>query len=105
MNYINTDKQKEYQQQYFQKNKIKIYSQRNGWIITLNEYNEMLKQAKNKCSLCDKDNGNRKLFIDHNHNTGKVRGLLCNKCNSALGMFNDDAELLKKASDYVIKYQ
>ena len=41
------------------------------------------------------------MFIDHCHETGKVRGLLCSKCNIALGNFDDDIETLKRAISYL----
>jgi len=52
--------------------------------ITLDDYNEMLKKQSNKCKICkiSPDNLKRKLCIDHCHETGKIRGLLCDKCNN-----------------------
>lgn len=50
------------------------------------------------CALCGLD---VKLVVDHDHVTGKARGLLCNKCNTALGKFQDSPELLRKAAQYV----
>ena len=41
------------------------------------------------------------LVVDHDHKTGKVRGLLCHNCNRALGLLHDDQELMQKASEYV----
>lgn len=50
------------------------------------------------CQICG---GLHRLSIDHNHDTGEVRGLLCSSCNIGLGMFNDNQELLIKASSYL----
>lgn len=66
-------------------------------------YNVLAENQNYKCAICGKDeeeNGG-KLFIDHNHETGKIRGLLCRKCNWGLGHFEDSKENLKKASDYL----
>jgi Autographiviridae endonuclease VII len=46
----------------------------------------------------------RALFVDHSHITGKVRALLCDKCNRALGSVNDDISILKSLIDYIEKY-
>jgi hypothetical protein len=50
-------------------------------------------------------NKNKKLFVDHNHNTGKVRELLCHGCNTGIGLMQDDVDLLQKALDYLIKHK
>jgi hypothetical protein len=65
--------------------------------ISLAEYNRMLSKQGGCCTICD-----RKvvLHVDHNHVTGKVRGLLCGKCNRALGLFQDSPKLLRRALAY-----
>ena len=73
--------------------------------ISYTEYEELLKEQSYKCALCKSDTTNNKraerLFIDHCHKTGNVRGLLCSKCNHALGLFNDDTRLLLEAIEYL----
>lgn len=72
----------------------------------LNEelFNKMLYNQNNQCAICHNEfKLNKKTFIDHNHTTGKVRGLLCPKCNILLGNCNDDIEILKSAITYLIK--
>jgi|TARA_R100001530_G_C4318011_1_gene154898 hypothetical protein len=73
--------------------------------ITLDGYNRMLKLQNNRCAICNGTaTGNRRqkyLSVDHCHTTGKIRGLLCNGCNTAIGSMKDDIELLEKAIDYL----
>jgi len=70
--------------------------------ITLDEYNEILLKQNNKCAICGKSkNGNKVMCVDHDHNTGKIRGLLCSRCNLGIGSFTDDIDLLKKAIKYL----
>jgi Autographiviridae endonuclease VII len=75
--------------------------------ITIEQYDEMFKAQKGLCKLCRKPepgtrNGKRKMLaVDHDHVTGKVRGLLCSKCNTALGLFNESPELLEAAITYL----
>ncbi len=47
----------------------------------------------------------QRLYVDHCHTTGRIRGLLCNNCNIAIGMLNDDPALFDAAKDYVIRHQ
>ncbi|MDF0679191.1 MAG: endonuclease VII domain-containing protein, partial [Nitrosomonas sp.] len=71
--------------------------------ISLTQYNKMLEDQGHRCKLCgtDEPKGNRNTFVvDHCHLTGKVRGLLCNHCNTGIGKLHDDPELLMKAADY-----
>lgn len=67
--------------------------------ITIQEYEEMVKNQKGKCLICHTKT--TKLVVDHNHTTSKVRGLLCQKCNSALGIFKDSKVILQSAINYL----
>ncbi len=74
--------------------------------ITLNDYNQMLTEQNDCCAICGTDNpGGKhgKFMVDHNHDTGEVRGLLCKRCNIAIGEFNDDPSILEKAVLYLRK--
>ena len=70
--------------------------------ISEDEFDQMMINQGGKCYICKGDNGSIALCIDHDHLTGKVRGLLCNKCNRGLGLFSDDLVLLKRAMSYLI---
>jgi hypothetical protein len=72
-----------------------------GYGIGLEEYNEILFRQNGKCAICGAEPSNKNLYIDHNHETGKVRGLLCPRCNFGLGHFKDSSVLLKSAIDYL----
>lgn len=72
--------------------------------ITLDEYWTLLRRQRGRCAICGtKDPGRRrKLFnVDHAHQTGEVRGLLCHMCNFGIGAFQDSAERLEKAIEYL----
>lgn len=68
--------------------------------ITPEQFNELRKLQDNKCAICHEE------FtyvprVDHDHRTGKVRGLLCRECNSGLGFFEDDSKRIEKAIAYL----
>jgi hypothetical protein len=77
--------------------------------ITPDDYFEMLDNQSSKCLICNTDDPgpigrgslSRVFAVDHCHETGKVRGLLCHKCNMGLGLFRDDPDLLHKAINYL----
>lgn len=71
--------------------------------ITLEEYNLRLKNQNNVCAICksSENTGGRALAVDHDHETGKIRGLLCSKCNVSLGNINDNVEILRKMIQYL----
>lgn len=75
-----------------------------GYGITVEDYNRMLERQGNRCAICGTLSGERKgihcLCVDHDHNTNKVRGLLCHDCNRALGSFNT-IDRLKRAVKYL----
>jgi tetrahydromethanopterin S-methyltransferase subunit B len=62
----------------------------------------MLRSQDNKCAICHLGTTKR-LFVDHDHKTGMVRGLLCYKCNSALGLINDSTDIAESIKQYLLK--
>jgi hypothetical protein len=72
--------------------------------ISLVDHITMYKEQDGKCAICgiaEKDAPRGKLFVDHDHETGVVRGLLCHHCNSGLGHFMDNLDNLKRAHWYL----
>lgn len=71
--------------------------------ITLEYFYELLAKQNGRCALCltDKPGGRGRWHVDHCHLTGKIRGLLCHKCNVGLGHFDDNLALLEKAATYL----
>lgn len=71
---------------------------RHKYGLTLVDIDAMNRNQNGLCSICQK---NKPLCVDHNHNTGVVRGLLCRNCNQGLGHFKDDFSILIRAANYV----
>ena len=74
--------------------------------ISIDEYNEMLRNQDYKCAICGRTESENKkrLAVDHCHTTGKVRKLLCHHCNCALGMVKDDKEILISMLSYLKEF-
>jgi hypothetical protein len=74
--------------------------------LTFAEYNAMVEKQDGLCAICGGPPMNKhgKLYVDHCHNTGKVRALLCDQCNHGLGNFRDDIELVAAALEYLKRY-
>ena len=66
-------------------------------------YMAIFQAQKGCCLICDVHNDEKKLVVDHDHDhdTGKVRGLLCNPCNKALGLFYEDCGRMRRAAEYI----
>lgn len=119
----NRDKILERSKQYYEDNKEKILEsgklyrennkdkiKRRDWLYNLKQYNitqeeyyEMFDKQNGCCKICNTHQSELKssLHIDHNHLTNKIRGLLCNKCNQGLGLFNDNIILLTNSINYL----
>lgn len=75
--------------------------------ITIGEYNEMLESQSYSCLICyakhnpDKKRG--RLYVDHVHATGRIRGLLCSNCNTFIGLASEDKDRLLAAINYLLK--
>ena len=84
--------------------KIQDYQMRYRYGIGMEEYKSILSAQGNKCAICGSTKANRKsdrMHIDHNHSTGKIRGLICSNCNTALGLVKDSIETLGRMIEYL----
>src|SRR6266487_667645 len=68
--------------------------------IDLEIFREMVKKREGKCDICGRYEG-ESLSVDHNHDSGKIRGLLCNNCNRAIGLIGEDPNILSRAVNYL----
>lgn len=88
--------------------KTKKYNLKAVYNMTLEDYNILVKQQNGLCAICgtvettSNQFGPRSLCVDHDHKTGKVRGLLCSQCNHLLGNAKDNIEILQKARVYLL---
>lgn len=81
--------------------------------LTVADYNALLHTQGGVCAICGKDEPSEhgktgkqfRLSVDHCHTTGKIRGLLCQKCNRAIGLFGDDPILMRKAISYLLRHR
>lgn len=74
--------------------------------ITSAIYDTMLKEQNGVCAICEKPcNTGRMLAVDHCHKTGKVRGLLCSKCNRALGLLEENKNIISSMIGYIDKHE
>jgi formate dehydrogenase maturation protein FdhE len=94
-------------QDYVEARRVYVYDynrKRNLWKkfkITLEDYQDMHDEQGGVCKICGTNEDKRMLAVDHCHETGKVRDLLCTCCNTGLGKFRDNPDLLIKAVEYL----
>jgi hypothetical protein len=100
----------EYQKEYYLENKETLKEKHKNnhlkrkYDITLDDYNKMLLEQDGKCYTCSvkaEDTQRKYLCVDHNHLTGEVRGLLCDLCNTALGLLKENQETIANLSKYL----
>ena len=91
---------------YYKKNKdvyaarhLRNYLSRLG--LSLKQYEDLLKEQEGKCAICRRHPTRTRLAVDHCHKTGRVRGLLCNNCNTGLGLLGDQEESVERALSYL----
>lgn len=121
----NKEKISQIQKNYYMKNTEKVRTNNKRWKvnnpvkmranhlkreynISLEDYDKLLQKQESRCAICKihKDelkNGKINLDVDHCHETGKVRGLLCPNCNKALGLFRDNPDIIKSTLEYLNK--
>ena len=80
--------------------RLKEITRRTAYGLTTADYERMRSEQNGVCVICKRES-RRKLGVDHCHATGNVRGLLCHKCNTALGFFDDDSDRMREAGAYV----
>lgn len=73
--------------------------------LTPEAYDKMLASQNGRCAICKDLPGKKALAVDHDHASGKIRALLCTRCNTGLGGFKDDIYLLRQAMIYVSKHR
>ena len=72
--------------------------------LTLEDYEQLEADQNHVCAICRKPRSTKRcprLFVDHDHKTGKIRGLLCHHCNAAIGHMMDSPETLRRAAQYL----
>ena len=120
---MTAEEKKQYFRDYYLKNKDKFKKRnvdthkRRGYManfhlkrkygINEEEYGRLLSLQCGCCAICGKSMSDykRKLAVDHDHSSGKVRGLLCVKCNGGIGCFEENPLLFDKAKEYLHKHQ
>ncbi len=117
--WIKTDKGKEYRRKSRKKHKARIAAERKRYNdsptartkylkykygVTHDDYEKKKKMQGNVCAICGREQGYKRLAVDHNHATNQIRGLLCERCNLGLGSFKEDVESMAKAITYIVHY-
>jgi len=83
----------------FERRLIRVYG------ITMEQYLATLEEQGGRCAICQKKPRARRLAVDHNHKTGRVRGLLCTRCNhKLLGASGENPQILRRAAEYLEHY-
>ena len=100
----NPERVREHTRKRAERGAFREYKIRTKYGLLAADYDALLAAQGGVCAICGGTEGDKRrknLAVDHCHASNRVRGLLCNNCNRALGLLQDDPELLKKAEDYL----
>lgn len=89
---LHINKEKERRRRRFLERTYRLSSEQYDWLV---------KEQNGVCYLCQKPSKNRRLSVDHSHKSGKVRALLCNKCNLFIGHIENNLDLVSSALEYL----
>lgn len=114
MAFASKERMAEYGSAWYQENKERVREQQR-WArvkriygVTREQYEQMLDAQGGRCAICGGTSTRRRsefFHVDHCHDTGRVRGLLCHKCNTAIGMLGDDVHVTRRALEYLEREQ
>lgn len=110
--WLHSEKGINYRKAYYKSDAFRNSRYKNTFSISLIEYEKMIKVYDNNCYICRKKETafegktgiTKRLSIDHDHKTGNIRGLLCTRCNTALGLIKDDIETAKNIIEYLTNF-
>jgi len=87
--------------------RIKSHKLRDSFGITIEQYNEKLQTQNFCCAICKipQVKCKKKFAVDHDHNTGQLRDLLCETCNRGLGLLKDNSKILRQAAAYLERHK
>lgn len=103
----NCEEKRQYGRDYYQRNRYsqaevrREYRYNRHFGITIAEYDRMLEEQGGVCVTCGSEPRSRRLHVDHCHDSGRVRGLLCGSCNRAIGLLCDDPARAMAVSEYL----
>lgn len=86
------------------KEKVKGHRLKAAYGINLGQFKNMLAAQDGKCAIC-LYSFTKTPHVDHDHKTGKIRGLLCSQCNTGIGYFKEDIMILRSAENYLEKWR
>lgn len=103
--YNNSEARKQKQKEYYQQNKERWVeaSLQKLYGIGLEDYKRLLTEQNESCKICERPQSSfkRSFAVDHCHETGKVRGLLCSNCNTSLGLMKENPRAVKNMINYI----
>lgn len=96
-------KNKEYQKE--NKKKIRDRTRCSIYGLALGEFDRLFVEQGGICAICGSPGGKRGIGVDHDHESGKIRALLCGPCNIGIGMLKDSPVIAQKAADYLKRHE